>query len=240
MNLESLAPEVSAHAVSEQPRECCGLAVVFKGRLRYWPCKNISLNKTQFEIDPLDYAAAEDAGEVVGICHSHVFVSPEPSEADRVMCELNGLPWLIVNYPTGSFKQIEPSGYQAPLVGRSYSHGILDCYQIVADYYQRTLGIELRGGIERQDNWWLKGENLYVEGYEASGFVKVGGSDHADIRPHDVLLMQMASPVPNHAAIYLGDNMIMQHVAGRLSSRDVYGGYWRKSTTHVLRHRSQL
>ena len=63
---------------------------------------------------------------------------------------------------------------------------------------------------------------------------------HKDIRKGDVLLMQIASPVPNHAAIYLDDGVIMQHVAGRLSSRDVYGGYWAKHTTHVLRHRSLL
>ena len=33
------------------------------------------------------------------------------------------------------------------------------------------------------------------------------------------------------------DNIILHHCHGRLSSRDVYGGYWRKVTTHVLRHR---
>jgi cell wall-associated NlpC family hydrolase len=48
--------------------------------------------------------------------------------------------------------------------------------------------------------------------------------------------MQVASPVPNHAAVYLGDGLILHHLQGRLSSRDVYGGYWQKVTTHALRH----
>jgi hypothetical protein len=48
--------------------------------------------------------------------------------------------------------------------------------------------------------------------------------------------MQVASPVPNHAAIYLDDGPILHHLQGRLSSRDVYGGYWQKITTHTLRH----
>jgi len=235
MNLDELIPEVQAHAATEAPWECCGLAVVVKGRLRYRPCLNIAAQADQFEIDPEDYAKAEDDGEVVGVCHSHVFVPPEPSQADRVMCEHSGVPWLIVNHPTGAHVTITPTGYEAPLVGRQYSHGVLDCYQIVADHYGRSLGIKLPH-FHRTHEWWLNGGNLYLDGFGKAGFVMVGDGTHQDIRPHDVLLMQIASPVPNHAAIYLGDNCILQHVAGRLSSRDVYGGYWRKATTHVLRH----
>lgn len=239
MNLEKLVDQVRKHAQEEAPRECCGLAVVVKGRLRYWPCKNISLHNDQFEIDPLDYAAAEDAGEVVGVCHSHVFVNPEPSEADRVMCEHSGLPWLIVNHPVGNHVVIQPSGYVSPLVGRQYTHGVLDCYQIVVDYYKQELGIELPH-FQREDGWWDRGENLYLENFAKAGFVQVGDGTHEDIRPHDGLLMQVGANVPNHAAVYLGDTLILQHVYGRLSSRDIYGGYWRKHTTHVLRHRSFL
>ena len=239
MDISSLAQEVLKHAASETPRECCGLAVVFKGRLQYRPCKNISQNAGQFEIDPLDYAEAEDQGEVVGICHSHIYTSPDPSEADLVMCEHTGLPWLIVNWPTGSSKVTLPTGYVAPIIGRPYVHGVLDCYQIVVDYYKRELDIELPY-FKRADSWWHKGENLYLDNFGKAGFKKVGGEDLEDIRKHDVLLIQMASPVPNHAAVYIDNNMILQHVHGRLSSRDVYGGYWRKSTTHVLRHESLL
>lgn len=239
MNLETLVEAVRKHAKQEAPRECCGLAVIIKGKLRYRPCRNVSTHNDQFEIDPLEYAAIEDAGEVVGICHSHVFVAPEPSDADLAMCEHSDLPWLIVNHPLGTFKQIQPTGYEVPLVGRQYSHGVLDCYQIVVDHYRRNLNIELPH-FRREDKWWERGENLYLENFAAAGFVKVGDGDHDDIRPHDGLLMQVASDVPNHAAVYLGDGLILQHVYGRLSSRDVYGGYWRKNTTHVLRHKDLM
>lgn len=237
MNLADLAPQVLEHAAKEQPRECCGVAVIVKGRLRYWQCKNISTHNEQFEMDPLDYAKAEDAGEVVGICHSHVFAPPAPSDADKVMCEHSGVPWLIVNYPTGTHALIEPSGYVAPLVGRQYSYGVLDCYQVVADYYKQELGIVLPD-FKSQDGWWLRGENHYLDNFEKNGFVLI--PQGSQIKKHDGLLMQVASPVPNHAAVYIGDGLILQHVYGRLSSRDVYGGYWQKNTTHVVRHRSQL
>lgn len=239
MNIESLAPQVLEHAAREAPRECCGLAVVVKGRLRYWPCRNISTANAQFEIDPEDYARAEEAGAIVGVCHSHVFLPPTPSQADRVSCEATGLPWLIVSHPTGQHLVLKPEGYVAPLEGRQYTHGVLDCYQLIVDYYKQTLGIEMPH-FHREDGWWLQGGNLYLENYEKADFVQVGDGTHLDLREHDVLLLQVGSPVPNHAAVVLADGCILHHVYGRLSSRDIYGGYWRNATTHVLRHRSLL
>ncbi|ATE60174.1 C40 family peptidase [Thauera sinica] len=231
--------EVVAHADREAPRECCGLAVVRKGRLRYVPCRNVAGDSAEFEIPPDDWAAAEDKGEIVAVCHSHVLIPPTPSLADRVMCERTGLPWLIVNHPRGTFRVIVPEGYRAPLVGRSYSHGVLDCYTILQDYYRETLGLGLPD-VPHADEWWLCGQDLYRQHFEAAGFVQVGDGTHRDIREHDGLLMQVASPVPNHGAVVLGDGQILHHPAHRLSSRDVYGGYWREITTHVLRHRSLL
>ena len=51
--------------------------------------------------------------------------------------------------------------------------------------------------------------------------------------------MKLDSVVPNHAAIYLDDMIILHHVQGRLSSRDVYGGYYQKVTELCLRHESR-
>ena len=121
-------------------------------------------------------------------------------------------------------------------MGRSFHHGVLDCYSLARDYYRREVGIEIPD-MAREASWWLKGQNLYVENFAAFGFVEI---EPKDLRRHDALLMQVGSPVINHAAVYIGDNMILQHCAGRLSSRDVYGGGWHRATRKALRHRSLL
>lgn len=227
--------DIRAHAEAEYPRESCGVVVVRKGRERYIPCRNIAESNEHFVIHPEDYAAAEDMGEVTMIVHSHPNVPPIPSDADLVGCERSGLPWMIINWPTGAVYEFKPSGYKAPLYGRQFSHGVLDCYAFIRDYYREILAIELPE-FDRADEWWLKGQNLYLDNFEAAGFVRV----FDEPRKHDGLLMQVASEVPNHAAVFLGDGNIGHHQGGRLSSKDVFGGWYRKITTHVLRHRSLI
>jgi len=218
------------HAQSEMPREACGLVVIYKGRPLYYACRNLAVGTDQFVLSPDDYEAADRMGEIVGVVHSHPYVSPEPSQADLVACEATGLEWHIVNVPTGNWHSFKPTGYVAPLVGRVFSHGVLDCYAIIRDWYKQERGIELQQ-FERHDGWWEAGQNLYVDNFAQAGWERC-----EDLHEGAMLLMQIGSPVPNHAAVFIGDNMILHHVQNRLSSRDVYGGYWRKVTTHILRY----
>lgn len=236
--LEKIKDEVIQHAKEEYPNECCGLAVIVKGKLQYKRCKNISAGK-QFVIDPEDYAECADIGEIVGICHSHIDESVEPSVSDKIGIEEHKVPWLIVNPKTEDYSITNPSGFKLDLIGRQFQHGTVDCLALIRDYYIQNLGITFPDPI-REDDWWLKGQDLYRDNFEANGFVKVGGSEFTAFKKHDVILMQVSSPVPNHGAVYIGDNMIMQHCHGRLSSRDVYGGYWRKVTNMVLRHKELM
>lgn len=233
---EKTRQDLFAHAEREFPRECCGLVVIVRGKERYIPCRNIAESDQHFAIHPEDYAAAEDLGEITAIAHSHCNLPPFPSQPDLVGCERSGKPWVIVSWPTKQIYTFEPTGYKAPLVGREFHHGVLDCFALCRDYYRETLGIELPD-YEREYEWWLKGQNLYLDHFQEAGFVRV---DPASMRKHDGILMQVASPVPNHAAVYLGDNTILQHVMHRLSSRDIYGGWYRKCTVEVVRHKDLM
>jgi len=234
MNEETRAAAL-AHAEAEFPREACGLVVVVKGRERYWPCRNMSaLPSDQFTMDPQDYAAAEEAGEIVAVFHSHVNLPPTPSEADLVSCEATGLRWHIVGIPNMLWHTFDPTGYEAPLVGRVHAWGSLDCWTIVKDWYRRERGVDLID-LPRTRGFWERGENILGDNYKAAGFVDV--SEDEPMQVGDVILTQTGgSDFPNHVLLYIGDDLILHHAEGRLSSRDVYGGWYKKHTVKVLRY----
>lgn len=230
------------HALREYPRESCGIVVVIKGKEKYFSCRNDALTPSEhFIISPRDYADAEDLGKVVCIVHSHPDHDVEPSQADRVSCEASEVPWLViaVHKDAGELSPIvvdtriiKPEGYEADLIGREFSYGTLDCWTLVQDWFQRERGIDL-AGHDTRDGWWERGEDWYMKNYKDWGFIKI---DPDDLQEGDLILMQIRSPVANHAAVYIGNTQIIHHLYGRLSSRDVYGGYWREVTRATLRY----
>ena len=226
--------KILEHAKQEYPRESCGVVIIFKGREKYIPCRNTAEGQDHFIIHHEDYSNAEDMGEIIKIVHSHPSTNPQPSQPDLVGIEESGVPWIIINPLTEQWTETKPSGYKAPLVGRVFSPGILDCYSIIRDYYKEELRIDLID-FERVDNWWDKGQNLYVDNFEKAGFIQVN-----DLKEHDVIIMYNGSNIPNHGAVYLGNGTILHHPQGRLSSRDVYGGYWLKNTKLIVRHKQLL
>jgi proteasome lid subunit RPN8/RPN11 len=229
---DSVKSAIVDHANRELPKECCGLVIIRKGKQVYFPCQNLAIGSDNFILSPEDYARADDEGDIVAVIHSHPNMSAKPSQADLVACEASGLPWFIVGLPDQIWEYIEPSGYVAPLVGRKWSHGVLDCYALIRDYYKMELNINLPN-FERSDEWWNRGENLYLDNSISTGFYEI---KREDLQSSDVILMRINSPVPNHGAIYLGDDVILHHVHGRLSTRDVFGGYWLKNTAGYFRY----
>lgn len=226
---------VRAHAATCFPGGSCGVIIGRRARDLYWPCRNLAAGTPHFHIHPEDYAAAEDAGDVLMIVHSHPNIAPIPSQADLVMCEETGLPWAILAWPTGALHEFAPNGYKAPLLRRVFTHGVLDCYTLIQDYYAAELKIDLPD-FERPDNWWHTGLNLYVDNFAKAGFRTVD-----DLRTHDVPLMMLGKTTkPNHGGVYLGGDVLLHHPMNRLSGRETYAGYWQKITTHLLRHEALL
>lgn len=237
MNLsEEIRAKALAHAKEDAPRESVGLVCVVKGRNRYFPCRNMAeASEEQFVLDPDDYISCSEKGEIIAVIHSHPNSNHAPSQADRVACEKSGHPWFIVNPITELWGYCEPEGFELEYIGREFNHGVVDCYTLVRDYYKREFDIELTD-YHRDDKWWEKGQNLYVDNFEKEGFKEI---PQESLEPGDLIFMNLEAEVANHAAIYLGDMVLLHHVHGRLSSRDVYGGYYHKTTAKCLRHESR-
>lgn len=238
---------IREHAREAYPAESCGLISVVKGREWYVRCRNLAEKAGQhFVMDPEDYAAAEDRGTITAIVHSHPgHLEAKASQADRVACETSGLPWYIVAVSTNDgdvvawdTTQIAPEGYEAPLVGRQWHHGILDCYSCIRDWYARERGITLPD-FDRPDDWWNDGHSsLYLDHFREAGFVPAS----EPMQVGDVILMEIRSDngVPNHAAVWLGEGRILHHLAGRLSSVDVWGGIYKDYLRLVVRYAGKV
>ncbi|MFK8873785.1 MULTISPECIES: C40 family peptidase [Serratia] len=228
---QKIISAILAHAEAEYPRECCGVVVQSGRRQRYVRCRNLAPEPTeQFSLAPADYAAAEDSGTIVAIVHSHPDATTQPSQLDLAQCDLSQLPWIIASWPEGDIREVIPREGVKPLLERPFVHGIWDCYAIVRDWYQLERGIALPD-FTRTDGWWNRGENLYIVHYAEAGFVPASG----ELLVGDVIVMQVQAPEPNHAAVYLGDGIMIHHMYGQLSNRVSYGGYWQERTITVLR-----
>lgn len=225
-----------AHAQQEFPREACGLLLVIKGRQKYWPCQNrAETPEAHFQLDPDDYAAAEDKGEIVAVIHSHPNTRPEPSMADQVACNRSGLPWYIVNPLTFQWGEALPNDYKPPLIGREYSWGSLDCWTLVRDWYKEEWDLDLPDWERPTKANWDDAPR-FEELYEQAGFRQVS---IRKLQVGDALLMAMGSNYLNHVAVYVGDQYVLHHLTGRLSSRDLLGEWLLKCTGKVVRHETR-
>lgn len=236
---------INTHANAEYPRESCGVIV---GK-EYIPCTNIAADDAQFEIDPIDLVGASKEGKIKAYVHSHPDGSCQPSMPDRVQMNLHGLPWIISNGTECAIHK--PDGYQAPLLGREYHHGLMDCYSLVKDYYQRELGITLND-YERTDAWWENKDSkpLYVDNFKKEGFVEVD-----TIQKHDIILCRLGrTEHVNHALVFIGDgtlksertddvigdSLVLHHPYNRESLREIYGDNWMRRAAIIIRHKSLI
>jgi proteasome lid subunit RPN8/RPN11 len=232
---DSIKAEALAHAQQDAPREACGLVVVIRGRQVYRPCRNIGEEPGEmFTIDPDDYRQAEDDGEVLAVVHSHPVTPPEPSPEDRAACEASGLPWLIVNPKTLAWAEIEPCGYKAPLIGRGWVWGAQDCWTLVRDWYaeQNTVLPDWPRPARASD---FEAAPMFEGLWEEAGFQRI---NPADMREGDAVLMAIGNTRLNHVGVYVGDQLLLHHLRGRLSSRDLYGGWLQDCTGWVGRLRT--
>ena len=225
------------HAQEQAPRESCGLVVTMNNTDTYWPCKNLVRDpcSQEFILDPADYALAADAGRVVGVVHSHLLMGPVPSQADLLGIERSDVPWWIVNPATGAWGgPYEPSGYRAPLLGRTWAWGVADCWGLVRDWYGEQ-GITLPDYERPPTPEEFESGPIFEKLWQSAGFFALPES--AELMIGDVILMSIRCPVGlNHVGVYVGDQMLLHHLRGRLSGREIYGGWLLKCTGMQLRH----
>lgn len=260
MLTKAIKKAIIAHAKRDYPRESCG-AIIGK---EYIPCANIAASDEQFDICPIDLIGLSTEGKVRAYVHSHPDGSVNPSMIDRVQMSLPmvlaeqfndkslleySVPWIITDGENVELHK--PDGYQAPLLGREYYHGLLDCYTLVKDYYHRELSITLND-YERKDEWWTdaKSKPLYLDNFKKEGFVEVD-----NIQKHDLILVRLGRTAHvNHALIFIGDGklksehtedvisdcLVLHHPYNQMSLREMYSEAWQRRAAIIIRHKSLM
>ena len=220
----ALLESILAHHAAEAPREACGVLVWDgKDNATYHPCRNIAEGEERFEIHPEDWVAAEDAGPILGVVHSHPGGTAEPSELDRHRCNRSGVPWWV--FAGEAWTRITPAGWS--ITGRPFAWGVQDCYTLARDAF---------GGVPdfvRAPGFWNR-EDLFGENLAAAGFERVEDGPC----PGDGLLLSIrGGRVINHCAVYLGAGRIAHHLPGRLSREEDLGPLNRAVVSVVRRVR---
>lgn len=185
-----------AHA-NGSPFEVCGL--ILDGPERYFPCRNIAEAADEFRIDPLDWLAAEEQGEILAVCHSHPGSTCKPSGADIKGCESVGIPYMILG--ADGLWRLDPLAYRSTLVGRPYRWGWADCWTLIRDFH----GADMRDMARDEDD----AARLYREHYRSFGWHMVPLDE---LRHSDAVFMG-----DDHAGVYVGEGKVLHHRRGRLS-----------------------
>lgn len=243
---DNLHITIQQHAKKEYPNEAVGIIA----NDEYHECENVADSPTDtYRIAKKDIARIKRKGKLQAVVHSHPVEQEKefeqhlfPSALDMQVQIDMGIPFGLLCCTKETVSKVIWFGEgekTAPLLGRHFVYGITDCGSLVVDWYKQERGIKIVN-YPRDWNWWREGQNKYLEVYKDAGFVQVD-LDEEKIEG-DVLLMAIRAEVPNHAAIYLGDALMLHHPAGglpydimRLSER-VPVERWQKYITHVLRY----
>ena len=193
-----------AHAVELFPKEAAG--IVINGQFE--PLENLS--ETDEDDVLLSEADLLRVAEAQVFFHSHPNGLGSPSAHDMTYQQQLGIPFVILALPDADMFAFGDQLAPAPLIGRGFRHGVQDCYGLMRDWW-RQRGVDLPD-YPRDWSWWLKGQNLYQENFEAAGFQRIDPAlAHQE---GDVLLFNFNHKVPMHGGLVMPGGLMLHHAAG--------------------------
>lgn len=235
---------ICEEAEKNYPNESCGLILKKGKKQRFVSVPNTSTNPgSEFLMNKVDVEAAAEGDEIIAIWHTHCDESSKASQADIWCCEAMALPWVIVaiyKKEDGTFRfsemnLVEPNGQIVEYVGRPYVFGALDCWTLIRDYYKREFDVVL-GEYPRVPEFWRDPATDFFgnkDNWEAEGLYRI---QESEMKKGDIIFFATdGSGKPNHAAVFVGNDLILHHATNRLSKHDVYYGYWEKNAVAFLR-----
>jgi proteasome lid subunit RPN8/RPN11 len=223
------------HALSELPRESCGLLLKNGDIIK---CQNTSPTPEE------KFAISKDIiekyrNDILAVYHSHANDS-EFSNADIYICEKIEIPFVLYDCGANIYREYAPKGIVIPYEGRPFLNGVFDCVNLLKEFYSKKLNITIHGepshdGRYAYDKWEEMDKHELYLGVEKfllnNGFVVTNNR-----KKYDVILMnsrKIKSPI--NLGIFVEENQILHYFDG-WSRKDFYSGYFKKHTHHVYHH----
>ena len=116
------------------------------------------------------------------------------------------------------------------LIGRQWEYGKFDCFTLIRDWFGLQ-GVELPD-FERPEDL-QSCESIFLKQALAIGFEQV---DYNARRPGDVLIMNLGTSTPMHAAILLSNERILHQRQNSLSAVEPLGRYYVSRVAAVFRY----
>lgn len=218
------------HTMENPLMEICGLITLSAdGVYSYERLENVHEEPvSNFRLRQEDQIRVVTDNAVVAYVHSHPNGPNCPSKLDMEIQVGIGKPSVICAVVNGALDVFSFGDHllNLPLDGRTFRHGVTDCYEAARGWYWQNRGL-LLDPFPRSDDWWSAtedNEDMYLRNFESQGFeaFKPNFKDrNSDLHPAegDALLIQFdGSKVINHCAVYVGNNLIYHHRAHRKSA----------------------
>jgi len=223
--------------------EVCGLIFFNEKDYKFdvFPCKNYANDrKNNFSISPQDYIKCSTLGKVTACYHSHINDSLEFSEIDKNNSNMYNIYYILYNVKLDKFNFYAPREQNNKYIGKPFILGISDCFTLMKEYAwnEEKISIEFPRDIIYPRNL-TDIKDLYENNFKEQGFLKL--DKNVKMQKSDGIMMlfpSVSEKYPTHAAVYIGDNLILHQPFNSFSCVNIYDNFYRKHTSYVLRHRS--
>jgi proteasome lid subunit RPN8/RPN11 len=222
---QNLIRQLSASGMVE---EACGFVFNDGGIHRCFNAHPDPANA--FRIEPESYARWESRG-IAAVWHSHArHDGLSPSDQAAVLAD-GELAWIVYCLRTDRFHIVDPTD-RGPLIGRTFSYGILDCYSLVSDFHWQHLGIELPPWPRRDYGEWSQ-RDFTVFDDEVQKHCRQVGAER--LLPGDIVFMGRSQT--SHIGVIDHTGGLLHHPVGKRSRSEFYGEFWQAKTRSIWRHR---
>lgn len=227
------------------PHESCGIIVQNGDVQEYISCANTHEDTyNNFTINSKDIEEYVINGTLLTIIHSHISnnlsVPTAPSKLDMQSQIETDIPWGIID--TDGEVARAPYWFgkhilNQELLGVEFQAGVNDCLTLIRKAYKQKYNIDIPE-FPRDDAWWERGENMYIDCFEKGGFRKISKDE---LKDGDLIISKVRADVLNHGGVYLsnlvdGHHLILHHLPSRLSRREA-AQPWIDRAEMFLRHK---